>query len=230
MYSIRLIPRCTLCIKLCFSYDLPFAFYQNYPQTFITLGCGVMSHGDWCQALLRQRNGLASNVFFVDISTLEYETTASSRNTWHKLPSNTVPHQRRMKTSKPTGVCWICSKYETCSDSLEDVQSWLFELHYARVGIVHTERRQPWWLWVRRLKEQLRSLVIMLFTWVWYTSFRGLVRCWKVCGGFTHGSYFAALNCIKDAFFLIAVNPPYTVVIDWWSVVKYSRPMCFTTL
>jgi len=66
--------------------DLPHAFYQNYPQTLIPLESGVMSRGDWRQALLRQRNSLASEVFFVDISTLEDDTTASARNAWHKYP------------------------------------------------------------------------------------------------------------------------------------------------
>jgi len=59
MHSIRLIPRCTLCIQLCFSYHLPYAFYQNCPPIFIPLGCGVASRGDWCQALVRQRSGFS---------------------------------------------------------------------------------------------------------------------------------------------------------------------------
>ena len=101
---------------------------------------------------------LASKVFFVDISTLEDGTSASSRNAWQKLPNNTVPRQRKMKMSKPTGIFSICSKYKRCSDSLEDVPSWLFEPYYESVGIVHSERRQPCWLWVRRRKEQLRNL------------------------------------------------------------------------
>lgn len=166
----------------------------------------------------------------MDISTLEDEITASSRNAWHKLPSNTVPHQRRMKTSKPTWLCWICSKYKRCLYSLEDVPSRLYELYYASVGIVHSERRQPCRLCVHRLKEQLRSLAIMLFTWVWYTSFRGLGRCSKVCRGLTQDSYSTVLKYISDAFFLLTFSPPYRALIDWCSVVKDSRSMYFTIL
>jgi hypothetical protein len=58
MHSIRPIPRCALCIQLCFSCHLPYAFYQNYP-IFIPFGYGIASPSDWCQALLRQCSGFS---------------------------------------------------------------------------------------------------------------------------------------------------------------------------